>query len=456
MRPHILMADDDKLLLESAVMSLKNEFEISTATSIAAAKGVLAKEAIELAVIDLNFEGQEDDGIALIDSLNKKYPDVPTVVLSADHNTKRVVSATMRDLVGFITKEGDYREDLRIAIRQGLERRRQKLESKSEVEFLTKSSKMKSLLIMADRITANSGNGSILIIGETGTGKEVLAKYIGARLKKHIVAANMASIPKETAESELFGHMAGAFTGAIKNKIGLIEQASSGIFFLDELGECSLDIQAKLLRALEQKEIRPVGGTQSRKVNVQFVAATNKNLKQMVNEGTFREDLYQRLNTFVLNIPSLKERPEDIVLYTSRFIEEFSKEKYFHIEANAFDALQEHGWPGNVRELRNVIERIVTLTTTRTIDRNSVLEALGDQTDEKTINLDQHLSRRDKIKVAAMINALEQENYNRDRAADLLGVHRSTFYRRMERFGIKDIISDPESKKQMIAQKVGR
>ncbi len=443
MRPQILIADDDNYLLEGAVMSLKNEFEISTATSVVSAKAILTKVPIELAVVDLNFEGQEEDGIALIDYLIQKNPNIPVVVLSNDQQTRRVVSAMRRDLVDFIPKEGDYREDLRIAIRKGLERRRQNSESNSEKIFFTNSPKMKSLLAVVDKIAKNNGYSSILINGETGTGKEVLTRYIAAKFKKSVVAANMASIPKETAESELFGHMAGAFTGAIKNKVGLIEQAHKGIFFLDELGECSLDIQAKLLRALEQKEIRPVGSTQTRVIDVQFVGATNKDLRQMVANKEFREDLYQRLNTFVLEIPPLRERPEDIILYATRFVEEFTTDKSFHIESGALDVLTAYDWPGNVRELKNIVERVMTLSSERTMSGTAVIEAIGDKSKDVKIGQNLSLNRRDTLRASAIINALEKENNNRNKAADLLGVHRTTFFRWLKQFGIDEIMADP-------------
>ncbi len=453
MKSKILIADDETYILEAAEMALKDEFDIYTATSVATARSVLSKTMIDVAVVDLNFEGQEEDGLVLIDYLNKKNPNIPIVVLSSDKLTRRVVSATRRDLVAFIPKDGDYRESLRIAIRQGLERRRQGLESSSQSIFMTNSDRMKSLLLKVDKIAANSSDCSILVTGETGTGKEVLTKYIAAKLCKNVVAANMSSITKDMAESELFGHLAGSFTGATKNKIGLIEQANGGVFFLDELGDCSLDIQVKLLRTLEQKEIRPVGSTQNKKVEVQFIGATNKNLQEMVANNQFRLDLLQRLNTFVLEIPPLRDRPEDIILYATCFIEELRKGKSFQIDSSAFDALIEHDWSGNVRELRNVIERIITLTSNRTIDRAAVVDALGEKKTKTGMNSNLKLNRKDSLRASAIIDALEKENNNRNRAADLLGIHRTTFFRWIKQFGIDSIMADPMLRQRIRAQK---
>lgn len=454
MRPHILIADDDSYILQGAVLALKHEFEVSTASSVAAAKMVLSKNEIELAVVDLNFEGQEEDGIILIDHLNKKFPAIPVVVLSADQQTRRVVSAMRRDPTDFITKEGDYRESLKIAIRKGLEQRRQRIVSKADVSFLTNSAKMKLLLAKADKIIENNNDCSILIHGETGTGKEVLTKYIAARLKKQLVAANMASIPKETAESELFGHMAGSFTGATRNKLGLIEQASGGIFFLDELGECSLSLQAKLLRVIQEKEIMPIGGLKPRKIDVQFIGATNRNLQEMVQEKEFRLDLLQRLNTFVLEIPSLRERPEDIILYTTQFVEELGTKKPFHIDPSAFDVLLKHDWPGNVRELKNVIERIITLATSRVIDAESVRATVDDEAAKFSQSRKLKLNRKEILHAGEVIRALEQENGNRAKAAQLLGVHRATFFRWLKQLGIDDIMADPSLYERIRSRKL--
>lgn len=453
MRPHILIADDDNYILQGAVMALKHEFEVSTANSVASAKAILAKNEIELVVVDLNFEGQEEDGIALIDYLSKRFSSIPIVVLSADQLTRRVVSAMRRDPADFIPKEGDYRESLKIAIRKGLEQKRQKAVSKSEASFLSNSAKIRSLLAKADKLIESNRDCSILIFGETGTGKEVLTKYIAARLKKPLVAANMESIPKETAESELFGHMAGSFTGANRNKLGLIEQAHGGIFFLDELGECSLALQAKLLRVIQEKEIMPIGGLKPRKIDVQFISATNKNLQEMVSQNEFRLDLLQRLNTFVLEIPPLRERPEDIILYATQFVEEFGSKKPFHIDPSTFDALLQHDWPGNVRELRNVIERAIILAPSRNLNADSIAEILDDEAARSSLSQKMKLNRKELLHAGEVIRALEKENGNRARAAQLLGVHRATFFRWLKQLGIDEIMADPNLYERIRAQK---
>lgn len=438
MKPQILMVDDELDILDAATMSLKNEFELHTAASVGSAKSILAQRKIDVVIADLNFEGQEEDGIELIDHINRKYSDIPVVVLSADALTKRVVSATRRDLSDFITKEGDYRETLRVALRKGLEQRRQGLATKDT--FHTNSNQMKSLLLKVDKIASRSTDCSILIIGETGTGKEVLTKYIASKMKKPLVAANMASIPKETAESELFGHMAGSFTGAVKNKLGLIEFANNGLFFLDELGECSMSLQAKLLRVIQEKEIMPVGSLKPRRIDVQFIAATNKNLQQMVDSKEFRLDLLQRLNTFVLEIPPLRDRPEDIILYATQFVEELRGSFSFQIDPTAFDALIDYHWPGNVRELRNIIERIITLSTTRVMDATSVCSAIGEA---NTFNNEKFkLSRKQIVRASSLINALEKENGNKEKAAQLLGVNRATVFRWIKELGIDQILAD--------------
>jgi two-component system response regulator GlrR len=440
MKPQILIADDDAHILDAAGLMLKSDFKISAASSVPMARNILAQVPIDVAVVDLNFEGQEEDGLNLIDCLNKKHSEIPIIVLSADQLTRRVVSAMRRDLVDFITKEGDYRQTLKIAIHKGLERRRQKAATANDFQFLTKSPVMKLALQKADKFIESERSCSILITGETGTGKEVLTKYIASRLKKPLIAANMASIGRDTAESELFGHMQGSFTGANRNKIGLIEQAHGGIFFLDELGECSEAVQAKLLRVIQEKEVMPLGGSKPRKIDVQFIGATNRDLDEMVKRKEFRLDLLNRINAFRIQLPPLRERPEDVVLYATQFIEEFTRGKPFHVEPSTFDALMDHEWEGNVRELQNIIEAAVILAPARTLNGDGIRTAIQDQKSQSSQEQKPHLNIREKKRAADVIKALELEGGNRTNAAKRMGIHPATFFRWMNKLGIVEIM----------------
>jgi DNA-binding NtrC family response regulator len=277
-------------------------------------------------------------------------------------------------------------------------------------------------------------------LGETGSGKEFLAQHIAQGLKKRLVAANMGSIPRETAESVLFGHERGAFTGAVTNKIGLIESADGGIFFLDEIGECSPAVQAKLLRVLQEREVQPLGSNKTRKIHVRFIAATHQDLNTMVEDGRFRLDLLQRLNTFVLRLPPLRERLEDILLYANLFLEQAAEgDRPYSITPDGEATLLAHTWPGNIRELKNVIERIVVLSNKRVIDAETVNGAISmgrklENAPAGRMEAVQSNFRRDEI-----IKALRETQGSKRQAAIRLGVSEATLYRWIGDLGLKTV-----------------
>jgi DNA-binding NtrC family response regulator len=439
---HILLVDDDEFLLRTAELMLSNSYVIHTASSVPQAKLVLKNNSIDVIVCDLNFEGHDQDGLQMMDWTAEHFPDVSLIVLSGDESTQRVVGAMLRKPIQFVTKTGDYERDFRAAIEVGTTLRRKTLDSKSKIErFQTRSPKMEKLLREVDRIVKSGVNASILITGESGTGKEFLAKHIASAFGKKLTSANMAGIQRETAESELFGHMKGSFTGAHSDKVGLIEQAHRGIFFLDELGDCSLSVQAKLLRVIQEGELRRLGDTQSKKIAVQFVAATNKNLSEMIDRVEFRLDLYQRLSTFTFQIPALREWPEDIQFYTTLFLNEFSREfgknEPFAIQASGLDVLLSYPWPGNVRELYNVLKRIAVLSNKRILDAETATEFLcTDHVKSSNSTLKDENQTRLQI-----LKTLEKTGGNRTRAAALLGVDPSTLFRKLKKFGISEAVA---------------
>ena len=427
-KPVILLADDDADILRNVELLLQDEFEFKTAISAQKAKALLEQNDFDTAVIDLNFEGQAEDGVDLLKFLFKERPKVPVVVLSNDANTKRVVTAASFNLAAFVTKDGDIEDALRIAIRKALATSNALSSRTSSVfSFQSRSPKIHRTLDIVDRVSKNSSESSILILGESGSGKEYLARHIAARLRKPIVSVNMANVAKDTAESELFGHVRGAFTGAISNKIGLIESAKDGIFFLDELGECSLDVQAKLLRAIQEKEIQPLGAMAPRPINVRFIGATHQNLEEMVKQGRFRMDLFHRLNVIRLELSPLRERPEDIIHYANCFLNELSPNKTFQIESSGVDAMLNYKWPGNVRELRNVIERLVIYSDRRTLDGESFKALLGLDSNNLAALMG-HGQRRIPER-SYLLEILKISNGNRSHAADRMGVHRVTLQR---------------------------
>lgn len=430
----ILLVDDDRDILETNKFLLSDTYEVEIAASVKEAKSILLKKVIDVAIVDLNFEGQDQDGLNLIDYIQEEMPSVSLVVLSSDHDTKRVVEAMRRSLVDFITKDEDSEASIRSAIGQALSRKRNE-KNKDEFEFKTNSPLMKKMLFKVNQVLASNSSAPILILGESGTGKEFLAKFVASKLGKKLVAANMASIPKETAESELFGHKRGAFTGAISDKVGLLDHAHNGVFFLDEIGDCSEAIQAKLLRVIQEKEILPVGGITPKKIETRFVAATHRDLNSMVANESFRLDLLQRLNTFTFNIPPLRERPEDVEYYTRMFVEEITNGDFFRIDVSGIDILKKHSWPGNVRELRNVIERVVVYSHRRSLDAESVRSALNITPTEVAYTSESKVYSCEEI-----IQALKQANGNRTKAAALLEVHKTTLHRWIKKFNLNEIV----------------
>ncbi|MFZ9594727.1 MAG: sigma-54-dependent transcriptional regulator [Bdellovibrionia bacterium] len=425
----LLLVDDDPLVLRTLKMSFQNHYEIKTATSVPLAKAVLNNNLIDLIVTDLNFEAQAEDGLVLMDWISMNFHEIPIVVFSNDKKTKRIVQATQRRHTQFIAKDDDTEIDLQNAIETGLiQKKLQASHKNGAFDFLTASPKMKKVLMEVDKISARGQSPSILITGESGTGKEYMAKTIASRSKKTLITANMAAIPKDMAESELFGHCKGAFTGALTDKVGLIEHAHNGIFFLDEIGDCSLDLQAKLLRVIQEGEVRRLGDSKPRKVSVQFISATNKNIPRMILLDEFREDLYYRLNTFEVHIPPLRQRPEDVQLYLTKYIQEFSDGHPFPIRAQALPLLLSYGWPGNVRELSHFAQKVVTLCEKQELDEEAVLNYLLKKTE--TLDFD---SSDDRSK---LIHALEQSKGNRTHAAKILGKNPSTVHRQIKHYGI--------------------
>lgn len=452
----ILCVDDDKGILESLEILLSDEFEILTTTNVNDANGYLQSGNISLVVVDLNFEGHENDGLSLIDYIISERPNIPFIVLSGDNETKRVVEAMKRPLIEFVTKDGDHDEILRLAIRKGLMKRRSHEEkNKKSVEFKTKSQSIKSIFRTLDKLLNSNSTASILINGESGTGKEYMAKYIANYLGKRLVAANMASIPRETAESELFGHIKGAFTGATSNKIGLIEQSHNGVFFLDEIGDCSPEIQAKLLRAIQEKEVLPVGATIPKKIETRFIAATHQYLNELVEDGFFRLDLQQRLSTFIFTIPPLRERPEDIEYYATMFLNELSQDEFFSFEPSAISALNEYSWPGNVRELRNTIERAYIYSHRRTIDESIIYKSLNLIGENKCRDQKQKVefeTLKTSEQKNIIMDSLVKFKGNKKKAASDLGIHFSTLHRRIKKLNIENIIPQGRNGRPKLAR----
>jgi two-component system response regulator PilR (NtrC family) len=452
----ILVVDDDKSLREFLTITLgRDGFEVEAAASGAEALKLLAEAPVDLALVDLRMPGM--DGLETLRRLKEFNETISVVIVTAFSTTETAVQALKEGAYDYLIKPFKV-DELKLVVRKALEERRLRWENlrlRREVELrytvgnmVGKSAKMQELFSTISRVA--EAKATILLTGESGTGKTVLAKTIhfnSSRKDGPFVGVNCAAIPQELMESELFGHLRGAFTGAIANKPGLFETADGGTLLLDEISEMSTHLQAKLLRVLEDREVRPVGGTKSVRVDVRIVAATNRDLAQAMTRGTFREDLFYRLNVIAVNLPALRERPEDIALLANHFLQKFAAEADTPAKVLASEALaclEAYPWPGNVRELENVMERAVTLEPGPIIRVESLPEAMRRGREPPAhrvelpadgLDLDGVIERieRDLIR-----QALERTGGVQSRAAQLLGTGFRSFRYRLQKYGMAD------------------
>lgn len=365
----ILIIDDEVQLrgLLSRIISLEG-YEVVEAGDCRTGLKQLESFAPEVVLCDVRLP--DGNGVEMVEKIRQAAPQTEVILLTAYGNIPDGVQAIKNGAFDYITKGDDNNKILPLLSRAvekvEMSRRLAQLEKQVGEKFsfdtvLGNSPAIREAIELARKVAAT--DATVLVTGETGTGKEVFAQAIhqnSARAKRSFVAVNCSAFSKELLESELFGHRAGAFTGAVKDKKGLFEEASGGTIFLDEIGEMAFDLQAKLLRVIESGEFIKVGETRPTKVDVRIVAATNRDLKQEIAEGRFREDLYYRLSVFRIHLPPLRERPEDIEAYVRMFAGRFGMKmgrRVEHIEPEYLERLRLHGWPGNVRELRNVVER---------------------------------------------------------------------------------------------------
>lgn len=444
MKPRILIVDDDSLIRDTMQFSLQSSFELIEASSVAMGRRLIQQLSFDAVLVDLNFEKQPENGIHLIDWMTKKYPSLPIIVFSGDHCTSRVSESMRRNIFQFIPKDADVTH-IKFELNRAVAHHEQATNSNKQT-FCTSSRKMKDLLAEAERVTTFGTDSAILVVGETGTGKEIFARHLAEISKKAFITANMSALSENIAASELFGHKRGAFTGATEDSPGLILSANGGIFFLDELGECSLNIQAMLLRVIQEKELVPVGATKPEKVNVQFIGATNRNLTRMVKQNQFREDLLQRLSVFSFYLPPLRERTEDILYYANLFVSQLSARKTglaYSFSPEAYDLLLEYQWPGNIRELKNVIERACVLSQSKLITADKIREYLYSYNERlnafpqpiQEVQEDLQATPRPRriVSMEQIQQSIADTAGNKKLAAHRLGISRAQLYRLMSK-----------------------
>lgn len=439
MKNRILLVDDDADLLKLLSLRLEaSNYLVETATNGQQALGKLPAFQPRLIITDLRMDGM--DGQALFNQVHARYPLLPVIILTAHGTIPDAVDATRKGVFSYLTKPFDSKqllENIESALKQGYKPPSSEEESSDQQwrkAIISQSPNMEEMLKQAWRVAQS--NVSVFIQSESGTGKELLAQAIhnaSPRTAHPFIPINCAAIPATLLESELFGYRKGAFTGADRNHTGLFGAANGGTLFLDEIGDMPLEFQAKLLRVLQEGEIRPVGETRAMPIDVRIISATHRNLENSVQKGEFREDLYYRLNVVMLELPALAERREDIPLLVNHFLcalrqraEHCIAETFSH---EAMEVLMTAPWPGNIRQLLNVVEQVAVLTTTPVISSSLVLKALRGKTGEMVPLAEaQSQFERDYL-----VRILQMTQGNVTRAARLARRNRTEFYKLLNR-----------------------
>ncbi len=378
-KPQLLLVDDDKSLLRLLTIRLEGEgYQVTAVEDGQSALKKLQNDSYDVVLSDLRMPGL--DGLSLFEEIMGIRKDIPVILMTAHGTIADAVSATQRGVFGFLPKPVDH-DELRTLLQKALSQSQAAQPGDWAKDIITRSPDMLNVLDQAYRIAQREV--SVLISGASGTGKELLANAIhkaSNRNNKPFVAINCGALPENLLESELFGHAKGAFTGAVSAHPGLFREADGGTLFLDEIGDMPMTLQVKLLRALQERQIRPVGSSKHVDIDVRIISATHKDLHKEMEEGTFREDLYYRLNVVNLKLPSLKARSEDIPLLARSLLQQSAQRHGVNVSQFSDDAMQQlvtSSWPGNVRQLVNVVEQCVALTQTPVIPLHLVEQALS-------------------------------------------------------------------------------
>ena len=451
MLPTVLIVDDERHTREGLQQMLEDQYDVYLAENADQAFTLMGSETFDLVLTDLRMPGKS--GLKVIDKALVLKNRPPVIMMTAYGNVPSAVEAMKRGAYDFLTKPVNL-EKLEILMKRALESKslqteveslHERLDFKYSFEGIIGNSNELKEVIERVKLVAPS-RASVLVEGETGTGKERIAQAIhqnSNRGQGPFVAVHCAALPANLLESELFGHEKGAFTGATERRIGRFELADGGTLFLDEIGEISLSTQVKLLRFLEQRTFERIGSSKSIKVDTRLVAATNRDLQQMVNEGTFREDLYFRLNVVQITMPPLRERTEDLPILLNHFLGEFAEENHIDapkFEPGAMQCLRRYSWPGNIRELRNFAENVVVLhrgNVIRDYDLESKFrgETRSIDGEEKVVSpLDKEENEKRLFR-----EALADAKGNRTSAAKLLGISRRTLHRKLQQWPELDV-----------------
>lgn len=443
----ILIIDDEQdicLLLDKFLT--KKGFQVFTALNGRAGIQLLKKEKIDLVLCD--FRLPEYTGIDILQQIKIINPSTQVIIITGYSDVKIAVEALKKGAFDYVTKPL-YPDEILATINKSLQQTAPSLKSKktnkkasSTTEFVSGTSDQAVLVNKHINLIAPT-DMSVIILGETGTGKEYIARQIhtrSKRAKKPFIAVDCGALPENLAESELFGHVKGSFTGALADKVGSFELANEGTLFLDEFGNLTYDNQVKLLRVLQERVIKKVGATTTIPVDIRLIVATNENLQESIEEGKLREDIYHRLNEFKIQLSPLRERPDDIAIYANYFMTLASQQldkSVIQISEKAMDIIKRYYWHGNLRELQNIIKRAVLMCTNNTIDENCLpIEIIENNTDNLS-NTTAPVTLKEVVEQAekkAIEVTLKRTNNNRTETAKLLGIDRKTLYNKLNNY----------------------
>ena len=460
MEGRVLVLDDEENICRSCAEVLQDDgYKVTTCTAPADAFARLGEEHIDLVLLDLKMP--DADGIDVLRQIKAGDQETMVIIITGYATVETAVASLKLGAFDYVSKPFTP-DELSIAVRRAFEHKRLVTENKylreeliRKFEFdhiIGESEPVKDVCELIKRVAPT--DATVLIQGESGTGKELVARALhhnSRRRDKNFVVVDCASLAQSVIESELFGYVKGAFTGAAETKQGLLERADGGTLFLDEIANINLEIQAKLLRVLQEQEFKRVGDSRSRKTNIRFVAATNRDLEKLIKEGLFREDLFYRLDVFRISMPPLRERREDVPLLARYFLNIFAKRMHKEVEgfsAEATSLLKGYDWPGNVRELKNMVERLVIMVDDAVADSSEVCYALGGKTHkmaasvpktaEEMKKVRREMTQRitDDVESAFVLEALKRNNWNVTKAAEDVGLLRPNFHALMRKHHI--------------------
>ncbi|HEY5132814.1 MAG TPA: sigma-54 dependent transcriptional regulator [Candidatus Krumholzibacteriaceae bacterium] len=444
----ILIVDDEKSMCQyMSIMLRKGGYDVKTVHNGKKALQEIKESSFDVVITDIRMEGM--DGIELLGAIKATNPTLPVIIMTAYASTKTAIDALNRGAFYYLIKRAKN-DEIKMVIRNALDMHRVKsenvflkkqLKKKDEFkEIIGKSEEIQSVFNLVNKVADT--DSTILISGESGTGKELIAKaihYRSGRASAPFVSINCGALPENLLESELFGHVKGSFTGAIRDKEGMFKVASGGTFFLDEVGETTLAIQVKLLRVLQEREIIPVGGTAPIKVDVRLIAATNADLEKAVKEERFRADLYYRLNVIPVVIPPLRDRRDDIPLLVDHFLHIASERsgRRKTVSKEAMDLLSSYDWPGNVRELENIVERACILQEGDDFRIDDLPDKVRHHSQERRkVVMQETQMTLDELEKEYLVSVLEETNWQKKKASAILGINASTLYRKIQRYGL--------------------